>query len=65
MVVPVPHPGIDEQMRVAGVAIKMSDTPGSVRHRAPLLGEHTDRYLGALGIGGAEIARLRADKIVA
>ena len=52
-------------MRVAGVAIKMSDTPGHVRHRAPLLGEHTDQYLTALGLGGAEIARLRAEKIVA
>ncbi len=65
MVVPVPHPGIDEQMRVAGVAIKMSETPGRVRHRAPLLGEHTDQYLTALGLDGAEIARLRAGKIVA
>ena len=65
MVVPVPHPGIDEQMRVAGVAIKMSETPGRVRHRAPLLGEHTDQYQGALGLGGADIARLRAEKIVA
>ena len=54
MVVPVPHPGIDETMRVAGVAIKMSDTPGRVRHRAPLLGEHTDQYLSALGLGGAD-----------
>ena len=65
MVVPVSHPGIDEVMRVSGVPIKMSETPGSVRHRAPLLGEHTDQYLGALGLGGAEIARLRAEKIVA
>ena len=65
MVVPVPHPGIDETMRVAGVPIKMSETPGGVRHRAPLLGEHTDQYLTALGLGGSEIARLRAEKIVA
>ena len=43
----------------------MTETPGRVRHRAPLLGEHTDRYLTELGLGGAEIAHLRAEKIVA
>ena len=65
MVVSVPHPGLDHEVQVAGVAIKMSETPGSVRHRAPLLGEHTEQYLTSLGLGGAEIARLKADKIVA
>jgi crotonobetainyl-CoA:carnitine CoA-transferase CaiB-like acyl-CoA transferase len=65
MIVSVPHPGLDQETRVAGVAIKMTETPGRVRHRAPLLGEHTDRYLTELGLGGAEIARLRAEKIVA
>jgi crotonobetainyl-CoA:carnitine CoA-transferase CaiB-like acyl-CoA transferase len=30
-----------------------------------LLGEHTDEYLRGLGLSGAEIARLRAEKIVA
>jgi crotonobetainyl-CoA:carnitine CoA-transferase CaiB-like acyl-CoA transferase len=65
MVVSVPHPGLDHEIKVAGVAIKMSETPGRVRHRAPLLGEHTDQYLNSLGLGGAEIARLRTEKIVA
>jgi crotonobetainyl-CoA:carnitine CoA-transferase CaiB-like acyl-CoA transferase len=65
MVVSVPHPGLDGDMKVAGVAIKMSETPGRVRHRAPLLGEHTDEYLTRLGLAGADIARLRAEKIVA
>ena len=32
---------------------------------APTLGEHTDEYLTQLGLGGADIARLRAEKIVA
>ena len=65
MIVRVPHPGLDHETAIAGVAIKMTETPGRVRHRAPLLGEHTDRYLTELGLGGAEIARLRAEKIVA
>jgi crotonobetainyl-CoA:carnitine CoA-transferase CaiB-like acyl-CoA transferase len=65
MVVPVPHPGLDHDVRIAGVPVKMTETPGGVRHRAPLLGEHTDQYLAGLGLDGAEIARLRAEKIVA
>ena len=65
MVVRVPHPGLDIETAIAGVAIKMTETPGRVRHRAPLLGEHTDEYLGAIGCGAGDIARLRADKIVA
>lgn len=65
MVVRVPHPGLDIETAIAGVAIKMTETPGRVRHRAPLLGEHTDEYLGSIGCGAGDIARLRADKIVA
>lgn len=65
MLVSVPHPGLDHEVLLAGVAVKMTETPGRVRHRAPLLGEHTDRYLTELGLGGAEIAHLRAEKIVA
>ncbi len=61
----VPHPGLDHEVQIAGVAVKMTETPGRVRHRAPLLGEHTDRYLTELGLSGAEIARLKAEKIVA
>jgi len=61
----VPHPGLDHEVQIAGVAVKMSETPGKVRHRAPLLGEHTDDYLKSIGYGAGEIAKLRADKIVA
>jgi crotonobetainyl-CoA:carnitine CoA-transferase CaiB-like acyl-CoA transferase len=60
----VPHPGLDHEVQIAGVAVKMTETPGRVRHRAPLLGEHTDQYLQAIGCSPAEIARLRAEKIV-
>lgn len=65
MIVPVPHPGLDHDVQVAGVALKMTETPGRVRHRAPLLGEHTDRYLQSIGCSAGDIVRLRADKIVA
>ena len=61
----VPHPGLDHEVQIAGVPIKMTETPGKVRHRAPLLGEHTDRYLQEIGCSADDIARLRAAKIVA
>jgi crotonobetainyl-CoA:carnitine CoA-transferase CaiB-like acyl-CoA transferase len=61
----VPHPGLDHEVQIAGVAVKMSETPGKVRHRAPLLGEHTDDFLKSIGCSAGEIAKLRADKIVA
>jgi len=61
----VPHPGLDHEVQIAGVAIKMTETPGKVRHRAPLLGEHTDEYLKSIGCSASDIDRLRAGKIVA
>ncbi|KAA0972180.1 CoA transferase [Aureimonas fodinaquatilis] len=44
MVVDVQHP-IAGATRTLGVPIKLSETPGSVRRPAPLLGEHTDEVL--------------------
>jgi crotonobetainyl-CoA:carnitine CoA-transferase CaiB-like acyl-CoA transferase len=40
MLVEVEHPGTGQAVTVAGVPIKLSRTPGGVRTRAPLLGEH-------------------------
>jgi crotonobetainyl-CoA:carnitine CoA-transferase CaiB-like acyl-CoA transferase len=52
-------------VRQAGIAIKLSDTPGSVRRVAPTVGEHTEDVLRALGYGAADRARLRQAGIVA
>jgi crotonobetainyl-CoA:carnitine CoA-transferase CaiB-like acyl-CoA transferase len=65
MLVPLDHPGSAAQVHVAGVPVKLSATPGSVRRRAPLLGEHTDEVLGHLGFDAGAIARLRAQRAVA
>lgn len=43
----------------AGIAIKLSDTPGSIRRLGPVRGEHTDEILEAIGCGAAERAELR------
>jgi crotonobetainyl-CoA:carnitine CoA-transferase CaiB-like acyl-CoA transferase len=48
----------------AGIALKLSDTPGSVRHLGPRLGQHTDEVLSELGYAQDDRERLRAQGIV-
>jgi crotonobetainyl-CoA:carnitine CoA-transferase CaiB-like acyl-CoA transferase len=52
-------------VRQAGLAIKLSDTPGSIRHVGPAVGEHTDEVLAALGYSDSERQGLRQTKVVA
>jgi len=47
MVVEVDHPAAGRH-RTLGTPIKLSDTPGSVRRPAPMLGEHTEEILAEL-----------------
>jgi crotonobetainyl-CoA:carnitine CoA-transferase CaiB-like acyl-CoA transferase len=63
MIVDAQHP-THGRVRQVGVAIKLSETPGSVRTAAPLAGEHTDLVLKDLGLSAAEIAALREKKVV-
>jgi len=52
-------------LRMLGVPIKLSDTPGRVRLAPPALGEHTDSILQRdLGISALEIARLKALQVI-
>jgi len=60
----VEQPGSARPATVPGVPVKLSLTPGEVRHRAPLLGEHTQDVLREAGLGADEIARLMADGVV-
>ncbi len=52
------------EVEVIGQAIELSRTPWSVRSATPEAGEHTDAVLGELGFNPAEIAELRAKKVV-
>jgi crotonobetainyl-CoA:carnitine CoA-transferase CaiB-like acyl-CoA transferase len=54
----VQQPGSARPVAVPGVPVKLSRTPGGVRHRAPLVGEHTREVLAELGVPEADITRL-------
>ncbi len=58
MVVSLVHPRVG-QIRVTGVPIKLSETPGAVTSPPPLLGQHTQEVLSTwLQMSPAEIERL-------
>ncbi|MCU1382296.1 MAG: hypothetical protein JWL71_993 [Acidobacteria bacterium] len=52
-------------VRMTAPPVRLSETPGSVRSPAPLLGQHTEAVLRQrLALGDAEIARLRAGRVI-
>lgn len=59
MLVEIEQPGSATPVKIAGVPVKMSRTPGSIRRRAPLLGEDTEAVLRDLDYSVAEIAAMR------
>jgi crotonobetainyl-CoA:carnitine CoA-transferase CaiB-like acyl-CoA transferase len=60
----VPFPGASKPVPILDTPVRLSATPGSIRTRAPLLGEHTEAILGELGYDSAAVADLRARGIV-
>src|SRR5436190_365064 len=63
MIVDIEHP-THGRVRQLGIAIKLSDTPGTIRTAAPLSGEHTEAILKDLGLGTDDIAGLRQRKVI-
>src|SRR6201989_522852 len=59
----VPHKVLGD-VEVVGQPIELSRTPWSIHSASPEPGEHTDAVLTELGYGAAEIAALRASKVV-
>jgi formyl-CoA transferase len=64
MVVEVKHPTADK-IKLVGIPVKYSETPGSIRLPPPLLGQHTQEILSdLLGYPEKEIDALRQEGIV-
>ncbi|WP_338451040.1 CaiB/BaiF CoA-transferase family protein [Niallia oryzisoli] len=63
MIQEVEHPTIGT-LKMLGVPIKLSDTPGSVRKAPPLLGENTEEILELLGYSNEEIANLKDKGVI-
>jgi CoA:oxalate CoA-transferase len=64
MLVDVEHP-VAGLLKLAGIPIKMSLTPGEIKAPAPLLGQHTEEVLtGLLGLTKDQIDGLRARKVI-
>lgn len=62
MIVEQEHPTAGK-IRVVGVPVKLSETPGAVRTPAPLLGEHTAEVLTGLGHGD-RLESLKANEVI-
>jgi crotonobetainyl-CoA:carnitine CoA-transferase CaiB-like acyl-CoA transferase len=58
------YPTLAATFPLAPTPIELSETPGTYRRPAPLIGEHTDDILKNLGYGAAEIAALHAEGVV-
>ena len=64
LLVDTDYPGLPRPAPLAPTPVDLSETPGTFRHRAPALGEHTDAVLAELGYTPAEIAALRDKGVV-
>mgnify|MGYP001447625232 CR=1 FL=1 len=63
MIVETEHPTAGK-IRMAGLPVKLSANPGSIRRHAPLLGEHSAEVLHELGLSEERIRTLLANGIV-
>jgi crotonobetainyl-CoA:carnitine CoA-transferase CaiB-like acyl-CoA transferase len=63
MIVDIPHPLIPD-LKLLGLPVKLSDTPGAVRLPPPLKGQHTEEVLCDLGHCAADIKTLRERQVI-
>lgn len=63
MLVRTHHPAVG-RVKMLGVPLELSRTPGAIQRPAPGLGEHTVEVLKELGYSGDEIEALRAESVI-
>jgi formyl-CoA transferase/CoA:oxalate CoA-transferase len=64
MIASIPHNRLG-QVRVCGIPVKLSETPGELRLAPPTLGEHTEEILtGLLGLEASELEALRGQNVI-
>ncbi|ADU51857.1 L-carnitine dehydratase/bile acid-inducible protein F [Thermaerobacter marianensis DSM 12885] len=63
MIVSLEHPRAGV-IRVTGIPVKLSATPGAIYAPPPLLGQHTDEVLEELGLPAEERRRLREAGVI-
>jgi crotonobetainyl-CoA:carnitine CoA-transferase CaiB-like acyl-CoA transferase len=63
MVVEQAHPTAGT-IKVIGIPVRLSETPGAVGPAAPRLGEHSAEILAWLGYTAAEITQLRQEQVI-
>jgi len=61
---PIEYPGTPRPAPISATPARLSQSPGQIRRRAPRLGEHTDEVLARVGYTAAEIAALRARRVI-
>jgi crotonobetainyl-CoA:carnitine CoA-transferase CaiB-like acyl-CoA transferase len=60
----VPHPGDGRDVRVVGVPMRFSATPGTIRSGPPAVGQHTDEVLRELGFDDDELRAMHDGGVV-
>ena len=58
------YPGAIKAAPIMTTPFSLSATPTAVKHRAPLLGEHTDQIMQELGYSDADISQLRSIRVI-
>jgi len=63
MVQEVDHPKAG-RIRMVGIPVKLSDSPGEIKLPPPMLGEHTEEILTELGYSAGETQQMRNEGVV-